>query len=245
MHIAKIFIASPQARSRPCVSLYRAPLYRSRRRGERPTGQHCPCCPERRSPGPCLVPNCAQTGGFRSIIREVRNLGDWMVEQSGFELPVPPLQAKVDGYLSVPLLSVSADQRRRRMRNWLRTRYFDKKPVGPAVRIHFAPPTSHCEPVTDGGIAFLKQMFLERRSQSLGAALFPYRECKARSTMDLHAEDKPRRAVVDSTPSVLSSLKTGRPALFFAVECHCRLPRRLHLIAIPPISIDYSVSRLG
>ena len=33
--------------------------------------------------------NRAQTGGFRSIIREVRKLKDWMVERGGFELPYP------------------------------------------------------------------------------------------------------------------------------------------------------------
>src|SRR5260370_35620328 len=36
-----------------------------------------------------LIPNCAQTGGFRPTIREVRNLGDWMVVQAEFELPAP------------------------------------------------------------------------------------------------------------------------------------------------------------
>ena len=34
---------------------------------------------------------------------------------------------------------------------------FPAEQAEPRVRIHLAPPTSHCEPVPDGGIAFLKQ----------------------------------------------------------------------------------------
>jgi uncharacterized small protein (DUF1192 family) len=64
------------------------------------------------------------------------------MEQSGFEPPVPACSSESGHFLSVQFFSVSAGQRRRRKRNWQRTRDFDEKPAGPAVRIHFAPPYS-------------------------------------------------------------------------------------------------------
>jgi hypothetical protein len=42
-----------------------------------------------RSPGPCAMPNRAHTREFRSILREVQKLMDWMVERDRFELSVP------------------------------------------------------------------------------------------------------------------------------------------------------------
>ena len=39
----------------------------------------------RRSPGPCGITNRAHRRGFRPILRNVRKLADWMVEQGGFE----------------------------------------------------------------------------------------------------------------------------------------------------------------
>ncbi len=53
-----------------------------------------------------LIPNCAQTGGFQSIIREVPKLTDWMVERGEFELSgdfVKPF--------SKPLLLLVADEK--------------------------------------------------------------------------------------------------------------------------------------
>jgi hypothetical protein len=53
--------------------------------------------------GPCAIANHAQTRRFRSILRQVRKLRNRMVERNGFELPVPPVQAKVARFPSVPL----------------------------------------------------------------------------------------------------------------------------------------------
>ena len=42
-----------------------------------------------RSPGPRMIANRAHTRGFRAILRKVRKLTDWMVEQAGFEPATP------------------------------------------------------------------------------------------------------------------------------------------------------------
>src|SRR5271154_92412 len=56
-----------------------------------------------------LIPNCAETGGVRSIIRAVRNLGDWMVEQAGFELATP--RSGLFGELSTTLAWYLAERK--------------------------------------------------------------------------------------------------------------------------------------
>ena len=105
----------------------------------------------------CLVQNVGKMYGLVGGAEWIRTAGSDCSSESG-RFPSVPVS---------PLAQVS----RRRQRNGQRTRDFYKKPAGLAVRIHSAPPTSHCEPIPGIGPSLLASKI---SSSTAPTCLTPY-----------------------------------------------------------------------
>ena len=100
-----------------------------------------------------LIGNRAHTREFRSILRDVRKLRDWMVEQGGFELATP--RSVVFGKVSATLAEYLAD----------RKAAVPERISSPEIRLSFLNLVAHSAPV------LRPPDWLQRRSRAMCVAV--------------------------------------------------------------------------